>query len=200
MVFLTFQFQNASDSLLPKGAFLRLLPMAHTTPSTTYCQNLCLKRKILAHTETLCWNSWCAVESVVIAMAAPTHISSFGVPTSFVCFLSFVKQQQPTLLLSKLLIYFSRQFLTRLHLLLPSGTISHAPQIKLILWRSWCWFAFSLICCWIQYIMNTEIWRVSMKATWGLRSLTAGTFILFSAILFLFIILILVYGFSVLTF
>lgn len=52
-----------------------------------------------------------------------THL---GFPSGLFSFLIFSKQQQPTLLLNKLLIYLSWQFLTGLHLLLTSGPISHA--------------------------------------------------------------------------
>ena len=52
--------------------------------------------------------------------------------------------------------------------------------------------------CWIQCIMHTEIWGVSEEATWELSSITTGTLIWFSEILFPFIVLVLIYGFSIL--
>lgn len=115
----------------------------------------------------------------------------------------FFKQQQTTLLLNKPLIYLyslSWQFLTRLHLPLTSGTISHAPEVKLILWRAWCWFAFSLVYCWVQYIMNTKIWGWVLQKQMRIEFYNYWFLILFSEILFLFIFLVLVYGFSIFIF
>lgn len=86
MVFLIFQFQNSCDFIFwPKCFFLFLFHVSHNhlieyLPSESQPQK---KKKNTTHTETLCSCSQSTVESVVIVMAAPTHISSSGVPIRF---------------------------------------------------------------------------------------------------------------------
>lgn len=138
MVFLIFQFQNSCDFIFwPKCFFLFLFHVSHNhlieyLPSESQPQK---KKKYHTHRNPLfmflihcgisCHSDGCPHTHFIIRGSHQVFFPRI-----------FFKQQQTTLLLNKPLIYLyslSWQFLTRLHLPLTSGTISHAPEVKLIL-------------------------------------------------------------------